>query len=56
LREFNPGIPVIVISGLADAEQEYAGLDVIFRIKPCDPEALISLVTETLNPRYRASA
>jgi CheY-like chemotaxis protein len=56
LREFNPGIPVIVISGLAEAEQQYAGLDVIFRIKPCDPEALIKLVRETLNPRYRASA
>lgn len=56
LREFNPGIPVIVISGLADAEQEYDGLDVIFRIKPFDPEDLIKLVRATLNPSYRASA
>jgi DNA-binding response OmpR family regulator len=56
LREFNPAVPVIVISGLAEAEQEYEGLNVIFRIKPCDPEALIELVRTVLNPRYRASA
>jgi CheY-like chemotaxis protein len=56
LREFNPGIPVIVISGLAEAEENYQGLDVIFRVKPCDPESLIELVRTALNPRYRASA
>jgi DNA-binding response OmpR family regulator len=56
LREFNPAVPVIVISGLAEAEQEYEGLNVIFRIKPCDPESLIELVRTVLNPRYRASA
>lgn len=54
LRGFNPGIPVVVISGLPDAEAEYAGLNVIFRVKPCDPEDLISLVKTALN--YRASA
>lgn len=54
LRGFNPGIPVVVISGLPDAEVEYAGLNVIFRVKPCDPEDLISLVKTALN--YRASA
>src|SRR5215469_3222754 len=37
LRGFNPGIPVIVISGLPDADQEYKGLNVIFRLKPCEP-------------------
>src|SRR5215467_13540404 len=31
LRTFNLEMPVIVISGLADAEHEYAHLDVIFR-------------------------
>ena len=44
LRKFNPSLPVIVISGLAEAEDEYKGLDVIFRTKPCDPEDLISLL------------
>src|SRR5215831_19215754 len=35
LRSFNPSIPVIVISGLAEAEPEYNGLSVTFRTKPC---------------------
>lgn len=48
LRKFNPTVPVIVISGLADAEEEYKGLDVIFRTKPCDPEDLISLLQSIL--------
>lgn len=57
LRTFNPEVPVIVISGLPDADIEYAGLDVIFRAKPCDPEDLISLVRDALNgPKHRASA
>lgn len=58
LRSFNPDIPVIVISGLAEAEQEYQDLSVIFRTKPCEPEDLIALVRTTLskNPRNRASA
>jgi CheY-like chemotaxis protein len=57
LRSFNPDIPVIVISGLAEAEQEYENLSVIFRTKPCEPEDLIALVRATLaDPRNRASA
>lgn len=57
LRLFNPEIPVIVISGLPDADQEYQGLNVIFRLKPCEPDELIDLVRTTLNdPRRRASA
>jgi DNA-binding NtrC family response regulator len=57
LRSFNREVPVIVISGLPDAEQEYAGLNVIFRAKPCDPEDLISLVKRALkDPKYRALA
>jgi DNA-binding response OmpR family regulator len=48
LRTFNPKVPVIVISGLPDADSEYTGLNVIFRTKPCDPEDLISLVEMAL--------
>jgi DNA-binding NtrC family response regulator len=48
LRSFNPEVPVIVISGLSDADAEYAGLNVIFRVKPCDPEDLIELVKTAL--------
>ena len=57
LRAFNPKMPVIVISGLPDADQEYNGLNVIFRLKPCDPEDLIALVRTALDwPEQRASA
>jgi DNA-binding response OmpR family regulator len=49
LRTFNQEIPVIVISGLPDADAEYTGLNVIFRVKPCDPEDLISLAKTALN-------
>jgi len=44
VREINSQVPVIVISGLAEAEQEYAGMDVLFRQKPCPPPELITLV------------
>jgi DNA-binding response OmpR family regulator len=57
LRTFNREVPVIVISGLPDADSEYAGLDVIFRNKPCEPEDLISLVKTALNgTKDKASA
>ena len=57
LRSFRPDLPVIVISGLPDADQEYGGLNVIFRLKPCDPEELITLVKTALGwPEQRASA
>jgi CheY-like chemotaxis protein len=57
LRDFNGEIPVIVISGLPDADQEYKGLNVIFRLKPCEPEDLIALVRSTLDGSpQRASA
>jgi DNA-binding response OmpR family regulator len=54
LRLFNEEVPVIVISGLPDADTEYAGLNVIFRVKPCDPEDLIALVKSVLNVRASA--
>ena len=41
LRESSPRVPVIVISGMAEAEGEYQGLRVIFLRKPCPPESLI---------------
>lgn len=56
LRSFNPNIPVIVISGLAEAEHAYDGLDVIFRVKPCDPEDLINLATTALNDGGRRAS
>ncbi len=48
LREIKPQVPVIVISGLAEAEDEYDGMDVRFRTKPCPPPELIALVKKSL--------
>jgi CheY-like chemotaxis protein len=50
------GLPVIVLSGLPGAESEYEGLDVVFRLKPFDPDSLILLVQELLGERMRRSA
>jgi CheY-like chemotaxis protein len=44
LREFQPNIPVLVISGMAEAEDEYQGLGVVFRLKPLLPENLLASV------------
>ncbi len=48
LRAIRPDIPVLVVSGLAEAEPEYKDLNVTFRQKPLDPPELISLVRQAL--------
>ena len=47
LRRFSR-VPVIVVSGLPEAEEEYEGLDVRFLAKPCLPEELIRQVRKVL--------
>lgn len=49
IRELRPEIPVIVLSGLPDAEAEYEHLNVTFRQKPCPPPQLIALVRESID-------
>jgi CheY-like chemotaxis protein len=44
VRTFAPKVPVLVISGLADAEDEYAGLGIHFRLKPLLPDNLLASV------------
>lgn len=44
LRRTHPTLPVMVISGLEDAEAEYEGLAVQFRLKPLPPDLLLSTV------------
>lgn len=48
LRELHSEIPVIVVTGLAEAEEEYAELNVTFLQKPCPPEELIGKVRQFL--------
>ncbi len=48
IRAENDWIAVIVLSGLPDANSEYAGLEVVFRVKPLPPPELIELVHSSL--------
>jgi DNA-binding NtrC family response regulator len=48
LRKTHPTLPVLVISGLEEAEQEYAGLNVTFRMKPLLPDHLLETVRQLL--------
>lgn len=53
IRSFNQWLPVIVLSGLAEAEPEYADLGVVFRHKPIPPPDLIELVRASLDQASR---
>jgi DNA-binding response OmpR family regulator len=44
LRETHSDLPVLVISGLEEAEEEYEGLNVLFRLKPLLPDHLLASV------------
>ncbi len=48
LRLSYPNLPVLVLSGLAEAEDEYRDLDVMFRVKPFPPDELLALVRSVL--------
>jgi len=48
LRTIHPSIPVLVISGLDEAQDLYAGLNVLFRQKPLLPDALLASVHSLL--------
>jgi CheY-like chemotaxis protein len=50
LRRTRRDMPVMVISGLEEAEQEYVGMDVLFRLKPLLPENLLTSVSGLLKP------
>ena len=49
LRRINAVVPVIVVTGMAEAENDYQGLNVIFLQKPCPPEELIAVVREAVS-------
>ena len=58
IRAKNDWLPIIVLSGLLEAEVEYRDLDVVFRAKPFPPAELIELVRSSLNQatRHRGAA
>ena len=51
LRTLQPDLPVLVISGLEEAEEEYRGLNVTFRLKPLLPDNLLASVDRLVNCR-----
>ena len=50
LWDRRPGLKVMVLSGMAEAEADYTGLDVTFRTKPILPEELITLANQMSQP------
>ncbi len=56
LRKEGCLLPVVVLSGYADVEDEYEGLNVICRVKPFAPDQLISLVQYLLDASARMTA
>ncbi len=49
LRALNQTVPVVVLSGLDDAEEEYKDYNIIFRTKPIAPDELQSLAIRLLS-------
>lgn len=56
LRELLPRIPVVVLSGFPDVEDEYQGLNIMFRMKPVAPDQLIAMVESLLEPPMTRTA
>jgi DNA-binding response OmpR family regulator len=56
LREQSATLPIMVLSGLPEAELEYEGMDVTFRLKPIQPQELIELSRSLLFPPYCQTA
>ncbi len=56
VRAILPELPVLVLSGLPDAEQDYADSPVLFRLKPFPPAELIRLTKHMLGSRTLRSA
>jgi DNA-binding NtrC family response regulator len=50
MREFAPVVPVLVSSGLEDAEAEYEGMNIHFRLKPLLPDNLLASVHRLTYP------
>jgi CheY-like chemotaxis protein len=56
LRQRSQNLPILVLSGLPEAEADYAGLDVVFRTKPIQPEELIDLTRTLFFPPLHQTA
>jgi CheY-like chemotaxis protein len=56
LRKTHPHLPVMVISGLEEAQVEYAGLNVEFLVKPLPPDILLGRLRVLLADEQEGAA
>jgi len=56
LRKIQPDIPIMVISGLEEAEFEYAGMNVRFMLKPLSPDLLLANLRDLLGQQRAGAA
>jgi CheY-like chemotaxis protein len=56
LRKIHPSLPVVVISGLEEAEDEYEGLNVLFLLKPLPPDQLLANLRTVLDMERQGAA
>lgn len=56
LRRALPQVPVVVLSGFPDVEDEYQGMNILFRMKPVAPDQLIALAESLLEPPMTRTA
>jgi len=55
LRSAYPSLPVLVITGFAEALPEYDGLNIHFRLKPLFPDQLIETIHHLIDSRLNPS-
>ena len=56
LRKTHADLPVMVISGLEEAQVEYAGLNVVFLLKPLPPDTLLAHLRDLLDDEQEGAA
>jgi DNA-binding response OmpR family regulator len=56
LRKLHPDLPVMVISGMEEAEPEYEGLDVQFLVKPLSPDLMLAHLRHLLQHEQAGAA
>ena len=56
LRKTHPHLPVMVISGLEEAQVEYAGMNVEFLVKPLPPDILLARLRVLLTDEEEGAA
>jgi CheY-like chemotaxis protein len=55
-RKLEPSLPIMVISGLEEAEEEYDGLNVQFLLKPLSPDLLLSNLRFLIDQQHQGAA